>query len=222
MGRPRALMSWSSGKDSAFALHEARRSGEVEIVGLLTTVSEAYGRVAMHGVREALLEQQAARLGLPLTRVALPSPCPNDIYEARMAEAMAAAQADGIHHVVFGDLYLEDIRRYREEKLAQVGMTALFPLWGRDTAALAAEMIDSGLRAVLTCADPKQVPADFAGRWFDRELLAALPDGADPCGENGEFHTLCTAGPMFDAAIPVTVGERVMRDGFSFAEVRPV
>lgn len=214
-------MSWSSGKDSAFALHAVRLSGDVDVVGLLTTVTETYERVAMHGVREVLLQAQAERAGLPLIRVPLPTPCSNEVYEERMRSAMDEATQQGVTHVVFGDLYLEDIRRYREDRLAEVDMTPVFPLWGRDTQELAGEMMASGLRAILTCVDPRHLDSAFAGRWFDAGLLEALPSGVDPCGENGEFHTLCVDGPMFSSAIDVAVGDRVTRDGFVFADVTP-
>jgi uncharacterized protein (TIGR00290 family) len=218
---PRAFVSWSSGKDSAFALHEVRRTGLAEIVGVLTTVNEVFDRVAMHGVRRALLERQVAALGLPAITVPLPYPCPNDIYEARMAEAVARIQAQGVRHIVFGDLFLEDIRAYREEKLGRSGMTGLFPLWRRDTPALAREMIAAGLAAHLVCIDPKRLDRSFAGRRFDAALLAALPAGVDPCGENGEFHTVVSAGPMFSRPIPVAIGDIVERDGFVFADAIP-
>jgi uncharacterized protein (TIGR00290 family) len=218
---PRAFMSWSSGKDSAFALHEARRLGLAEIVGVLTTVNEKYGRVAMHGVRASLLDRQIAALGLPAIKINIPSPCTNEIYEARMAETCAAIKAQGVDHIVFGDLYLEDIRAYREEKLRPLGMTAIFPLWQRPTRALAEEMIASGLVAHLVCVDPKQLDRSFAGRRYDAALLADLPPGIDPCGENGEFHTVVSAGPMFAHAIPVTIGEVVEREGFVFADAVP-
>jgi len=220
-GRKRALVAWSSGKDSAYALHLARQDGRYEIVGLLTTIADAYERVAMHGVREALLDAQAAAVGLPLVKVRIPSPCPNEVYERAMGEAMAAALDDGIDHVVFGDLFLADIRAYREAQLARVGMTPIFPLWLRDTAALAREMIGAGMTAVLTCVDPKQLDRGFAGRTFDAALLDALPASVDPCGENGEFHTLVTAGPMFARPIPTRTGAVVERDGFVFADVLP-
>jgi uncharacterized protein (TIGR00290 family) len=219
--RKRALVAWSSGKDSAYALHLARQDESLEVVGLLTTVTDAYERVAMHGVREALLDAQAAAVGLPLVKVRIPSPCPNEVYERAMGEAMAAALADGIDHVVFGDLFLADIRAYREAQLARVGMTPVFPLWLRDTAALAREMIGEGIEAVLTCVDPKQLDRSFAGRSFDAALLAALPASVDPCGENGEFHTLVTAGPMFARPIATRTGAVVERDGFVFADVLP-
>jgi uncharacterized protein (TIGR00290 family) len=222
ISKPKAILSWSSGKDAAFALHEMRRTGAAEIVGLLTTVNETHERVAMHGVRERLLDLQAEAAGLPLIKVPIPFPCPNDIYEERMAAATARMKADGIAHVVFGDLFLEDIRAYREERLKPAGMTALFPLWGRKTDVLARDMIESGLVAHLACVDPKQVPAELSGRRFDLDLLAELPDKADPCGENGEFHTVVTAGPMFTRAIDVEIGETVTRDGFVYTDVIPV
>jgi uncharacterized protein (TIGR00290 family) len=218
---PRAFMSWSSGKDSAFALHEARRLGLADIVGVLTTVNEKYDRVAMHGVRASLLDRQIAALGLPAIKINIPSPCTNEIYEARMAETCAAIKAQGVDHIAFGDLYLEDIRAYREEKLRPLGMTAIFPLWQRPTRALAEEMIASGLVAHLVCVDPKQLDRSFAGRRYDAALLADLPPGIDPCGENGEFHTVVSAGPMFAHAIPVTIGEVVEREGFVFADAVP-
>lgn len=216
---PKAYVSWSSGKDSAYALYEAQRLGLAEIAGVLTTINQAFDRVAMHGVRDSLLDRQVAALGLPVCKVLIPSPCPNEIYEARMAQACAELLAQGIRHIVFGDLFLEDIRKYREEKLAAAGMTAIFPLWGRDTGVLAQEMIDAGLVAHLTCIDPARLDTSFAGRRFDDALLRDLPAGVDPCGENGEFHTVVSAGPMFRQPIAVTAGEVVMRDGFVFADV---
>jgi uncharacterized protein (TIGR00290 family) len=216
---PQAFMSWSSGKDSAFALYEAQRLGLADIVGVLTTVNEVYDRVAMHGVRHALLDRQIKALGLPAMKIMLPSPCSNEVYEARMAEACAALKARGIDHMVFGDLYLEDIRAYREEKLAGAGMKGIFPLWQRPTRALAHEMIASGLVAHLVCVDPKKLGPSFAGRRFDHALLRDLPESVDPCGENGEFHTVVSAGPMFARPIAVSIGEIVERDGFVFADV---
>jgi len=217
--RPKALLSWSSGKDSAYSLHVARQERAVDVVGLLTTVTSNYGRVSMHGVRESVLEQQAERAGLPLTKVSIPSPCSNADYEAAMQRAMGEARELGITHVLFGDLYLEDIRSYRESNLARVGMQAGFPIWGRNTRELAQEMVQSGLRAILTCVDPQRLPRAFAGRTFDRDLLRDLPVDVDPCGENGEFHTCVVAGPMFSAPLDVVVGEVVERDGFVFADV---
>jgi uncharacterized protein (TIGR00290 family) len=219
---PKAFISWSSGKDSAFALLEARRLGLAEIVGVLTTVSEVYDRVSMHGVRNALLDRQAAALGLPCLKVSLPSPCSNEIYEERMAVAVERIKAEGVRHVVFGDLFLEDIRAYREARLGAAGMAGIFPLWQRDTHALAEEMIARGFIAHLVSVDPRKLDRGFAGRRFDRDLLAALPPGVDPCGENGEFHTFVSSGPMFSAPIAVTVGQIVERDGFIFADVIPV
>lgn len=218
-GRPRAVVSWSSGKDSAYALHEARRAGELEVVGLLTTVTEAYGRVSMHGVRESVLDAQARAARLPLYKVAIPSPCPNDAYERAMGRMLERLGVEGIQCIVFGDLFLEDIRTYREEKLKGTGIAPAFPLWGRPTSLLAEEMIASGLRARIVALDPRRLPTTFAGRSFDRELLAALPPGVDPCGERGEFHTCVTDGPMFDRPIPVVPGVVVQRDGFVFADL---
>ncbi len=220
-GPPKAVVAWSSGKDSAHALHVARASGAVEVVGVLTTLTDDFARVSMHGVREELLDLQVAALGLPCRKVRIPAPCPNETYEARMGEALAELRRSGVTHVVFGDLFLADIRAYREAQLARLGMRPVFPLWGRETSALAREMLASGLRAVLACIDPKALPRSFAGRDFDRTLLDDLPGGVDPCGENGEFHTVVTAGPMFARALPVNVGPVVARDGFVFADVVP-
>ena len=219
MARPKALVSWSSGKDSSWALHAVRVQNEVEVVGILTTLTAEFSRVSMHGVREDLLDAQAVALGLPCRKVRLPWPCPNEVYEREMAEALQAARAEGVTHVVFGDLFLQDIRAYREAKLAGAGISPLFPLWQRDTRALAREMIDGGLRAILTCVDPRRLDRNFAGRDFDRDLLAALPSGVDPCAENGEFHTFAWAGPMFEQPIAVARGEVVERDGFVFADL---
>jgi uncharacterized protein (TIGR00290 family) len=222
MARPKAWLSWSSGKDSAWALHTARKQGDVEIVALMTTVNATHARVAMHAVRESLLEAQAKAVGLPLVKVSIPSPCPNEVYEQAMAAAMLRARAEGVTRVVFGDLFLEDIRRYREENLSACEMTPLFPLWGKNTQRLADEMVGAGLRAYLTCVNPKQLDPSYAGRTFDARLLAELPAGVDPCGENGEFHTCAFAGPMFRSTISATVGEVVERDGFYFADVLPL
>lgn len=212
-------MSWSSGKDSAWAFHVARQAGAVEIAGLLTTVSETHDRVAMHGVRDALLDAQIAALGLPCLKVMLPTPCPNAVYEARMAAAMARLKAEGVSHMIFGDLFLEDIRAYRLARMAEAGMDAIFPLWGRDTAALARAMIDGGLVAHVATVDPSRLDPSFSGRVFDAAFLAALPAGVDPCGENGEFHTFVSAGPMFSAPIAVRTGETVTRDGFVYTDL---
>ncbi len=217
--RPRAVVSWSSGKDSAFALHEVRRAGALDVVGLLTTVTRTYRRVSMHGVREEILEAQARATGLPLFKVEIPSPCPNEVYERAMAEMMRRLQDLAVTRVVFGDLFLEDIRAYREDRLRGTGVDPVFPLWGRPTPALARTMIDAGLDARLVALDPKKMPREFAGHRFDRALLGRLPASVDPCGERGEFHTCVVAGPMFSAPIPVAAGPVVDRDGFVFADL---
>jgi uncharacterized protein (TIGR00290 family) len=215
----RVLISWSSGKDSAWMLHVLRQQGLTTGAALLTTVNEAVDRVAMHGVRRSLLEAQASAVGLPLRTIPLPHPCANDVYEARMRAAVAGAVADGFTHAAFGDLFLEDVRAYRERNLAGTGLAPLFPIWGRDTARLAREVIDAGVKAFLTCVDPRVLDRTFAGRAFDSSLLSDLPRGVDPCGERGEFHTVVTAGPMFEREIPVRGGEIVERGGFVFADV---
>ncbi|QWG23493.1 adenine nucleotide alpha hydrolase [Bradyrhizobium sediminis] len=217
--RPKALISWSSGKDSAFALHEIRRSGEFDVVGALTTVTETFARVSIHGVRQEILRAQCEAAGLPQAIVPIPYPCPNEVYEVRMGEAVAKAVAAGVTHMIFGDLFLEDIKAYREQKLAGTGITPVFPLWQRPTPALAQAMIAGGLEAYLATVDLKKLPAQFAGRKFDAQLLADLPDGVDPCGENGEFHTCVVAGPMFSQRLAVTTGERVERDGYAYCDL---
>jgi uncharacterized protein (TIGR00290 family) len=222
MGRRKALIAWSSGKDSAWALHEVRRSGGYDIVGALTTVTDSFARVSMHGVRETILEAQLAAAGLASIVVRIPYPCPNEVYEARMTEALAAAKADGVSAIIFGDLFLEDIRAYRAAKLAGTGIEALFPLWQRPTDQLARDMIAGGLETYLSTVDLQKVPLSFAGRKFDAALLADLPTGIDPCGENGEFHSCVVAGPMFYRRIAVKVGETVERDGFGYADLLPV
>lgn len=219
--KPKAWLSWSSGKDSAWALHVMRLRGDYEITALLTTINRTHNRVAMHAVRESLLDVQAAAAGLPLVKVEIPSPCPNEIYERAMSEAMTQARAEGVTRMIFGDLFLEDIRQYREENLAKCNMAPVFPLWGLGTRVLAEEMLAAGLRAYLTCVDPKRLDAGFAGRSFDKNLLADFPLGIDPCGENGEFHTFACAGPMFASPVPVDLGEIVERDGFVFADLLP-
>jgi diphthamide synthase (EF-2-diphthine--ammonia ligase) len=200
-------------------LHVLKQDPTIEVAGLLTTMNEEFDRVAMHAVRRRLLEAQAAAAGVPLKTIPLPWPCSNEDYEARMRDAVADAVARGITHMAFGDLFLEDVRRYREDRLAGSGLTPLFPLWGIPTPALADRMIDGGLRAILTCVNPKQLDRSFAGRQFDRSLLADLPPGVDPCGERGEFHSFAYAGPMFEQAVAATAGEVVDRDGFVFADV---
>jgi uncharacterized protein (TIGR00290 family) len=217
--KPKALISWSSGKDSAFALHEVRRAGEFDVVGALTTVTETFARVSIHGVRQEILRAQCNAAGLPQRIVPIPYPCPNEIYEARIGEAVASAVREGVTHMIFGDLYLADIRAYREQKLAGTGITPVFPLWARPTAALAQAMMASGLEAWLATVDLKKLPAAFAGRKFDAQLLADLPDGIDPCGENGEFHTCVVAGPMFSQRLAVAAGERVERDGYAYCDL---
>ncbi len=212
-------MSWSSGKDSAFALDAVRTAGDVEVGALLVTVNADADRVAMHAVRRSLLEAQSERLGIPLHIVEIPSPCPNEIYEQRMNAAVSAARADGADRMVFGDLFLEDVRAYREQHLAGTGITPVFPLWGRPTDRLARDMIAAGVRAVLTCVDPRVLPAEFVGREFDEALLADLPSGVDPCGERGEFHSFVWDAPGFTSPIDVRLGEVVTRDGFVFQDV---
>jgi uncharacterized protein (TIGR00290 family) len=214
----RVLLSWSSGKDSAWTLHVLRRDPAIELCGLLTTLNSEFDRVAMHGVRRAVVEAQAAAAGLPLWIVPLPWPCPNEVYEQRMAEVCRRAISEGIEAVAFGDLFLQDVRAYRERQLAPTGLEPLFPLWQMPTDALAREMITAGLRARLSCVDTKQLPAAFAGREFDEGLLRDFPPGTDPCGERGEFHTCVYAGPMFSAPLPLAPGEIVTRDGFTFAD----
>jgi uncharacterized protein (TIGR00290 family) len=219
--RPRALIAWSSGKDSAWALHEVRRSGAYDVVGALTTVTDAFGRVSIHGLRQELLAAQLQAAGLPATIVRIPYPCPNEVYEREMAAAMQQAKEQGISHVVFGDLFLEDVRAYRESRLKPTGITPVFPIWRRPTAALARDMIESGVDARLVCVDLKKLPASFAGRRFDEQLLAELPPGVDPCGENGEFHSFVAAGPMLSHAVAVKAGDVVERDGFAYADLLP-
>ena len=214
----RVLLSWSSGKDSAWALHLLRRDPDVELCGLLTTLNEEFQRVAMHGTRRSVLEAQARAAGLPLWIVPLPWTCPNEIYEQRMAEACSRAIAEGIDAIAFGDLFLADIRAYREKQLEPTGLEPLFPLWQIPTDVLAREMIASGIRARLSCVDKKQLPVSFAGREFDDAFLRDLPPQADPCGERGEFHTCVYAGPMFTAPLLLETGEIVERDGFAFAD----
>ena len=218
---PKALIAWSSGKDSAWALHVARRQAAFDIVGALTTVTSEFERVSMHGVRETLLRAQLEAAGLSAIVVRIPYPCPNEIYEREMAAAMADAKARGVTHIIFGDLYLEDVRAYREKNLASTGIAPVFPLWGLPTGQLARDMIEAGVEAHLAVVDIKKLPAAFAGRCFDAALLDALPAGSDPCGENGEFHTFVSAGPMLARNIPVSIGETVERDGFAFADLLP-
>jgi uncharacterized protein (TIGR00290 family) len=217
----KTLVSWSSGKDSAWLTHVLRQMPDVEVAALLTTVNESAQRVAMHAVRMELLDAQANALGLPLWKVFIPHPCSNEVYEQAMAATVGRAVAAGFSHCAFGDLFLEDVRRYREEKLAGTGLTPMFPLFGSDTTALARDMVDAGLGARLTCVNPKLLDRSFAGREFNADLLADLPATVDPCGERGEFHTFAYRGPMFDRPIDVEPGVIVERDGFVFADLIP-
>ena len=224
--KKKILLAWSSGKDSAWALHVLRQQDEHEIAGLMTTFNAAFDRVAMHSTRKALVKMQAEAAGLPLVAAPIPWPCSNADYEAAMKLVCDQALAQGISAIAFGDLFLTDVRAYRERQLKDTGLEPLFPLWGLPTAALAQEMINSGLRAKLVCVDPKQISSSFVGRDFDQTLLRDLPADADPCGENGEFHTFVYAGPMFkqetfNRKIAIEMGEKVERDGFWFCDVLP-
>jgi uncharacterized protein (TIGR00290 family) len=219
--RPKILLSWSSGKDSAWALHLLRRDGKYQIAGLLTTLNSAFDRVAMHSTRRALVEMQAKAAGIPLIAIPLPWPCSDFEYERIMRDVCAQALSDGVTGIAFGDLFLTHIRAYRERQLQGTGLEPIFPLWQLPTPQLAREMISSGLRAKLVCVDPQKLAPEFAGRDFDHELLADLPSSVDPCGENGEFHSFVYDGPMFDHKIPAVAGERVQRDGFWFCDVVP-
>jgi len=213
------LLSWSSGKDSAWSLHVLRTEGIGAPAALLTTINEAADRVAMHAVRHDVLRAQADAAGLPLIAVPIPSPCPNAVYEERMAAACQAAVADGFTHIAFGDLFLEDVRRYREDRLSTTGLTPIFPLWLRPTETLARTMLAAGVEAYVTCVDPRVLPTSFAGRRYDAALLADLPQGVDPCAERGEFHTCVTGGPMFSRRLDVEPGVVIERDGFVFADL---
>ena len=219
--KPKVLLSWSSGKDSAWTLHVLRQKNEVEVVGLLTTMNEQFQRVAMHSTRRDLVHAQADAAGLPLWEVPLPWPCSNEQYEMAMGRACDQAVEQEITAMAFGDLFLEDVRKYREDRLKGTGLQPIFPVWGLDTKALINEMLDAGVRARIVCVDPKKLPGHFAGYDISRELLAQFPLGVDPCGENGEFHTFVHAGPMFSRAIPIQSGEVITRDGFVFADVLP-
>jgi uncharacterized protein (TIGR00290 family) len=216
----RVLLSWSSGKDSAWTLYQLQQDPTVEVVGLLTTFNAAFNRSAIHGVRQQLVRLQAEAAGLPLIEVPLPWPCSNEQYEAVMGSALADAQQQlQMDAIAFGDLFLEDIRRYREEKMQGTGLQLLFPLWQIPTLQLAAEMIDGGLKAVITCLDPNKLPETLAGHAFDYSLLESLPASVDPCGERGEFHTFAWDGPMFRTPVTITSGEVVTRDGFVYADI---
>jgi uncharacterized protein (TIGR00290 family) len=218
----KTLLSWSSGKDSAWALHILRGTPDVEVVGLMTTVNEVHQRVAIHAVRLELLQRQAAALGLPVQIIHLPSPCTNAQYEVAMRKFVDESKQRGIAGMAFGDLFLADIKEYRETKLAGTGITPLFPLWLAPTDRLATEMISSGLRAMVTCVDPQHLPLSFAGREFNEQFLADLPKDVDPCGERGEFHTFAFDGPMFEKPVNVELGAVVERDGFGYADLLPV
>lgn len=220
-GMTPVLMCWSGGKDSCVALHTLQRSPEHEVIGLLTTVTQDYSRISMHGVRTELLDRQAAALGLPVERVEIPAAGSNDTYEAAMAAALARYKAKGISTVAFGDLFLEDIRAYRERMLAPAGFAAVFPVWGRETMRFVADFIAAGFQAVVTCVDLSQLDASFAGRVIDARFLADLPPGVDPCGENGEFHSFVFDGPNFAERVAFEVGERVEREGFCFCDLVP-
>ncbi len=220
--KQRTLLSWSSGKDSAWSLHVLRQRAEVEVVGLLTTFNKLADRVAMHGVRRQLTDLQAQAVGLPLIPVQLPWPCPNDVYEHAMKSALDVSVKElDIQAVAFGDLFLADIRKYREQQMSAWRLEPLFPIWNLPTAALSKDMVDSGLKAILTCVDPRQCPRTFAGRHYDLDFLDQLPENIDPCGENGEFHTFTFDGPMFQYPVDIVAGEIVERDGFVFADLLP-
>ncbi|MGC9200052.1 MAG: ATP-binding protein [Acidobacteriaceae bacterium] len=220
--KKRILLSWSGGKDCAWALHLLRQNPEFEVVGLLTTVNQHFGRVAMHGFREELLDLQGAATGLPLWKVPLPWPCSNQVYETLMAEVCLQAVSQGLYGVAYGDLFLEDVRAYRVEKMAGTGLQPIFPCWLIPTHQLARQMIASGVRAHLVCVDPRKLDKQFAGRLLDHQLLSELPQTVDPCGERGEFHTYVSAGPMFSSTIEVSRGEIVERDNFVYADLLPV
>lgn len=219
--KKRVLLSWSSGKDCAWALHVLKQDPEIELLGLFTSVNEEFDRVAMHAVRNELVQKQADSAGLPLHLVPIPYPCTNEDYEQRMGAFVEKCKQLEVEYFAFGDLYLEDVRKYREEKLEGSGIKPMFPIWGLDTKALSREMVASGLRAMITCIDPQQVPEHLAGKEYNTEFLDSLPDGMDPCGENGEFHSFSFDGPMYEFPIPITSGEIVTREGFVYADLLP-
>lgn len=222
MSREKIICGWSGGKDSALALHAVQRSSEYEVSALVTTCTEGFRRISMHGVRCSLLKNQAVALGLPLRKVFVPSECSNADYERQMHASLAAFKRDGISKIIFGDIFLEEIRRYRDALLAGIGMTALYPLWGCETATLAAQFIRAGFRAVLVCVDSRALSPSFAGREFSAALLAALPKSVDACGENGEFHTFVFDGPLFRKPVRFRAGATVTRNNFHFADLLPV
>jgi len=215
------LFSWSGGKDSALALHEVTKTGNYRVKALLTTVTEEFDRISMHGVRRSLLHAQASSLGLPLEEVRIPKNASNEIYEAQMRKLLTRYRGEGVEEVAFGDLFLQDVRSYREERLGQIGMRGYFPLWGRNTTEVAGEFIELGFKAVICCIDPRKLSKEFCGREYDHSLLESLPSGVDPCGENGEFHTFVYAGPIFKDEIAIKRGEVVLRDGFYFIDLLP-
>ena len=217
----KVIVSWSGGKDSALSLYEIQRSAQYQVVSLLTSISEQHNRVSMHGVRREMLEQQAQALGLPLIEIPIPRDCSEEEYESRLMDVLTRVKSDGIERVVFGDIFLEWIKEYREKNLARVGMTPILPIWGRDTRELAQSFINLGFRAVLTCVNTKTFPKSFLGRVYDERLMAELPPGVDPCGENGEFHSFVFAGPIFQESIPYTLGRTVSRDSYGFRDVLP-
>ncbi|MGA2365512.1 MAG: ATP-binding protein [Steroidobacteraceae bacterium] len=222
LGRESVILSWSGGKDSCMAAYQLLANQKYEIASLLTTVTEGYDRISMHGVRRSLLEQQADSLGVPLHQIMIPKDCPNQIYEARMREALEHFKARGITKVAFGDLFLQEVKQYRDERLALAGMTGLYPIWMRDTGELVSTFIDLGFRAILCCVDTQAIDASFAGREIDQALLRDLPDSADPCGENGEYHSFVYAGPIFKRPIPCRAGERVLRTArFNYCDILP-
>lgn len=219
--KKKTLLSWSSGKDSAWALHVLRQQQDIEVVGLFCTFNKKYERVAMHAVRNELICQQAERVGLPLHLIPIPDPCSDSEYKAIMADFIEGVKSKGIKCIAFGDLFLEEVRSYREDSLADTGITPLFPLWGMPTNELSKEMVSSGLRAIITCIDPKQLSAEFSGHVYDSSFLTQIPDSIDPCGEKGEFHSFAYDGPMFKDKVNICVGETVTRDGFIFTDILP-
>ena len=221
MPSPKALLSWSGGKDSSLALYDVQQSKDFEVVSLLTTLTKDFDRISMHGVRRALLDMQASRIGVPVEEVWIGRGAANAEYESQLSKALAHNYSKGVRSVIFGDLFLEDIRKYREDRLSAMKMSAVFPNWKKDTKELASYFIKEGFRAILCTVDPKALDPAFCGREFDESLLSDLPAGVDPCGENGEFHTFVYGGPIFDSDIEVKTGEAVLRDGFYFADILP-
>lgn len=217
--REKILVGWSGGKDSSMMLYELQKSGRYEIEALLTTVTETYDRISMHGVRNALLERQAEALRIPLCKVGIPTKCSNEIYEAKMREVMERYQSQGINSAAFGDLYLQDIREYREKNLARIGMTGIFPIWKRDTTEILKEFLNLGFKAVVCCVNPKLLDPSFAGRIIDKNFMNDLPSGVDPCGENGEYHSFVFDGPIFKEPVPISIGPVILRDSFYFCDL---